>query len=123
MRERRFPLRPFYRDAQYKHSGFSSTVPGVRRFERWLYPLQVTLTTHTREHCAGSACCLHCRTDHGKRHWPQVYRTDRGFTERMCPHGVGHPDPDDVFADPVHGCDGCCVENVQYSPLKYPVAA
>jgi hypothetical protein len=29
--------------------------------------------------------------------------------ERICPHGVGHPDPDDVFAtDTVHGCDGCC---------------
>lgn len=37
-------------------------------------------------------------------HW----RDDRSFMERICPHGVGHPDPDDEHADPIHGCDGCC---------------
>jgi hypothetical protein len=43
--------------------------------------------------------------------WPQRYRDDIGITERICPHGVGHPDPDDIFAqDHVHGCDGCCQE-------------
>jgi hypothetical protein len=34
--------------------------------------------------------------------------------ERICPHGVGHPDPDHVFytkrmTDTIHGCDGCCL--------------
>jgi hypothetical protein len=32
--------------------------------------------------------------------------------ERVCPHGVGHPDPDDINVilgpEKVHGCDGCC---------------
>jgi hypothetical protein len=29
--------------------------------------------------------------------------------ERICDHGVGHPDPDEFMADVwVHGCDGCC---------------
>jgi hypothetical protein len=37
--------------------------------------------------------------------------------ERICSHGVGHPDPDDIAfkfenglddAMGVHGCDGCC---------------
>lgn len=32
--------------------------------------------------------------------------------ERICPHGVGHPDPDEidleVNAKGIHGCDGCC---------------
>lgn len=45
-----------------------------------------------------------------------------GLTERLCVHGIGHPDPDSVEFlaskedDPadarwgwgVHGCDGCC---------------
>lgn len=33
--------------------------------------------------------------------------------ERICPHGVGHPDPDCMYAkrDTVHGCDGCCLES------------
>jgi hypothetical protein len=28
--------------------------------------------------------------------------------ERTCRHGVGHPDPDDLNPDTIHGCDGCC---------------
>lgn len=45
------------------------------------------------------------------RSFPQLWRTDRGVMERVCPHGVGHPDPDEVYRDIddfVHGCDGCC---------------
>jgi len=37
-------------------------------------------------------------------HW----RYDRSFMERICAHGVGHPDPDGTNADPLHACDGCC---------------
>lgn len=44
------------------------------------------------------------------------YRNDRQMMERICEHGVGHPDPDAqdwrerTFGDrdDVHGCDGCC---------------
>jgi predicted kinase len=53
------------------------------------------------------------------REWRQHFRTDRALTERICPHGIGHPDPDDLHfkrlmagtdevPDAVHGCDGCC---------------
>ena len=31
-------------------------------------------------------------------------RFDRSFMERICVHGVGHPEGDDLM----HGCDGCC---------------
>jgi len=48
--------------------------------------------------------------------WPLWWRSDRGFFERTCPHGIGHPSPEDVefWLDggqefrAVHGCDGCC---------------
>lgn len=54
------------------------------------------------------------------RRWPLVLRYDRGFLgERICPHGIGHPDPDSAeflkdrdpnsYAGGIHGCDGCCV--------------
>jgi hypothetical protein len=55
--------------------------------------------------------------------FPQHFRLDRGLMERTCPHGIGHPDPDDLTfsqlmlseseaeARGVHGCDGCCREN------------
>ena len=53
--------------------------------------------------------------------WPTNWRNGGMFDikpphmERMCPHGVGHPDPDDVTnlgedVIGIHGCDGCCVE-------------
>lgn len=44
--------------------------------------------------------------------WPRHYRGDRGIWERICPHGIGHPDPDQPLDNGrgVHGCDGCCVE-------------
>jgi hypothetical protein len=49
--------------------------------------------------------------------WTRVIRTDRhNLMERVCPHGIGHPDPDSmewlhrigVPDDGVHACDGCC---------------
>jgi hypothetical protein len=69
--------------------------------------------------------------------WHTHWRDDRKLMERICPHGVGHPDPDDlaykktVFEkqakelfdneknrkeyvkdllkiESIHGCDGCC---------------
>lgn len=47
--------------------------------------------------------------------WATNYRTDRGLMERICCHGVGHPDPDSVSFGlkfgkdiSIHGCDGCC---------------
>lgn len=72
-----------------------------------------TLYTHRAEQCAGDACTIHNRSDHSMRAFPQHWRGDRGIMERICEHGVGHPDPDDyriyTGADAgVHGCDGCC---------------
>ena len=52
--------------------------------------------------------------------WKQDWRQDILVMERVCPHGVGHPDPDhlafterefgELFAriESVHECDGCC---------------
>lgn len=76
----------------------------------------VSFKTHDPALCAGQACVLHNPSDHHMRGWPRNYRHDRWLTERLCPHGVGHPDPDDVAwhvsegrdYQGVHGCDGCC---------------
>ena len=37
------------------------------------------------------------------------WKYTRGFIQRICIHGVGHPDLDDPSSDPLHTCDGCCV--------------
>lgn len=69
---------------------------------------EVLTRVHPLTACGGAPCPIHSRTSHTMRGFPQHFRSDRGFMERVCPHGVGHPDPDDKYADPVHGCDGCC---------------
>lgn len=66
------------------------------------------LITHSADKCKGQNCPVHNPSDHHMKDWPQHYRADCGITERICPHGIGHPDPDDPNPDKVHGCDGCC---------------
>lgn len=76
----------------------------------------VLVNVHPETVCEGRHCVLHNPSDHHMRDWPTLWRADRRLMERTCPHGVGHPDPDDLAyqisegrtwqAD--HGCDGCC---------------
>ena len=72
----------------------------------------IVLVCHSPEKCIGEYCTMHNRSNHSMRSFPQYWRGDRGIMERTCPHGVGHPDPDDPkttnWAEFVHGCDGCC---------------
>ena len=75
---------------------------------------------HDSSQCAqDSVCSIHnpsaAAEAIGVRHW----RNDRKMMERICTHGIGHPDPDqvsywksvglDTFTLGVHGCDGCCL--------------
>lgn len=71
---------------------------------------------HPADRCAGRHCVVHNPSDHHMRSWLLNWRGDKGVMERQCPHGVGHPDPDDATYQrsvgrdflTVHGCDGCC---------------
>lgn len=69
---------------------------------------QILATVHSPDKCAGQHCTVHNPSNHHMRSFPTHYREDRGITERICPHGVGHPDFDDPTSDTTHGCDGCC---------------
>lgn len=66
--------------------------------------------THSPVACSGRPCTIHNRSDHHMRHLPQRWRSDFGFMERICEHGIGHPDPDELpkFVHRAHLCDGCC---------------
>lgn len=76
----------------------------------------VLSNVHPETQCAGRPCVVHNPSDHHMRDWDLNWRDDRGLMERICPHGVGHPDPDTAaFHEQqgqswmnVHGCDGCC---------------
>lgn len=83
---------------------------GVVRLE---HSDETIVNTHDPEQCAHEHCTIHNMSEHHMRDWPQHWRSDRGLMERICPHGVGHPDPDEYKihlnpAESIHGCDGCC---------------
>lgn len=84
-------------------------------------PGPTALRTHGPALCADDpACCIHKPSQHPLVEARLNWRADRGLMERVCRHGVGHPDPDDIahkrrtrgeeyaWAMSVHGCDGCC---------------
>lgn len=74
--------------------------------------LAILRNTHDLSKCVGHACFVHNRTEHHMRDWPVQWRDDRKIVERICVHGIGHPDPDQADflndAGMTHGCDGCC---------------
>lgn len=71
---------------------------------------------HPEESCAGQVCVMHNPTRHHMSSWNLLWRDDRQIVERICEHGVGHPDPDQWphwrrtrhMYEQVHGCCGCC---------------
>jgi hypothetical protein len=81
------------------------------------------LRAHPKDRCAGDErCAIHKPTQHSMSEFPQHFREDTGIMERICPHGVGHPDPDHLWfitkmfgeklahTQSIHGCDGCCAD-------------
>lgn len=76
------------------------------------------IMVHDSEKCKGRNCCIHNPSNHHMKNWPTNWREDRYLMERICEHGIGHPDPDDlsfkkskgmdIKYDSIHGCDGCC---------------
>lgn len=86
---------------------------GRQRLARLEHTDTVLRNVHPFGQCLGEWCTIHNRSEHPMRSFPQHWREDRAIMERICPHGVGHPDPDDsklrgVDIGAVHGCDGCC---------------
>lgn len=81
-----------------------------------------TLHPHSKDECELDHCVIHNPSDHSMNDFPTHWRWDRGLMERICPHGIGHPDPDHLaasrhfageehaFYEGFHGCDGCCSE-------------
>lgn len=82
------------------------------------------LKTHARRDCLGQHCVIHSPSGHHMANWNINIRLDKhALAERLCPHGVGHPDPDSLafyervwldkmfaqYALGLHGCDGCCI--------------
>lgn len=74
---------------------------------------EVLTNVHDPSVCKLYFCTIHNMSNHSMRNFPQHWRADKQLMERTCPHGVGHPDPDDPYSKlkygGIHGCDGCCI--------------
>lgn len=80
---------------------------------------QITAVHETSTICE-VACVIHNPSDGEHRKLSLLWRPERKIFERICKHGVGHPDPDQypywrtldhnrfTVWDGIHGCDGCC---------------
>lgn len=74
---------------------------------------------HRPSACSGQpwGCWIHHPFPHRLDHAPVRWREDNETAERVCDHGIGHPDPQDAAYwwnahnrdVTVHGCDGCCL--------------
>lgn len=89
---------------------------------RWTDDFGLELHVHdANDDCTAYGCCIHNPSNHKMVKFRLLWRTDWGLMERVCPHGIGHPDPDhlafskrtrpDTYSkyEDVHGCDGCCL--------------
>jgi len=89
--------------------------------EEYVTGINQKIMVHNKEDCKGKHCCIHNPSNHHMRDWPTNWRDDRKLMERICKHGVGHPDPDDldfkerlgldIKTEAIHGCCGCCMED------------
>lgn len=92
-------------------------VDDVTKKETWDLGTGFLLMVHPRLSCTGRHCTFHYPVHSHMNDWPSIWRGARGILERICEHGVGHPDPSqfDYWKEhhmeyqAVHGCDGCCV--------------
>lgn len=77
------------------------------------------ILVHEKAVCQGNHCVIHNPSTHCMSEYPTHWRDDRKLMERICPHGIGHPDPDHLNHlgpemmewESMHGCDGCCLGN------------
>lgn len=95
--------------------------------ERWTSDTGQTLYVHPWMACIGP-CPVHNPSQHPLARAPRYWRGDRGIMERICDHGVGHPDPDDeriILQEDsgVHGCCGCCRKEPDEPVVKDQEAA
>lgn len=78
---------------------------------------QILVNVHREtDDCRTHGCVIHNPSPEAVAIGPTYWRDDRNMMERICEHGVGHPDPDAqawrerTFGsrDDLHSCDGCC---------------
>lgn len=89
--------------------------------EFWMMGDILLKNVHPEAVCLGRTCVIHNPSGHFMSSWPLLWDQDRLMFERVCPHDIKHPDPDqyDYWGETgrefeaVHGCDGCCIQTIR----------
>ena len=65
------------------------------------------------DECASRGCSIHSPSSHSMRDFRTLFRRDRMMIERICPCGIGHPDPDHLsFIESVYGAESARIESI-----------
>lgn len=116
---RRFVSQAVAKIAFQSRFGGAAILPKMA-FDEYTTGTGQVVKVHAENDDCKNGCVIHNPTNHSMRDFPTHWRDDRGIMERLCPHGVGHPDPDGMefirktrgekamYYESVHGCDGCC---------------
>ena len=89
------------------------------------YGDEVLKNVHPYSACSSRGyCAIHHPTNHHMRDWDLIWNRQETQLERLCPHDLSHPDPDDLRYwvearhEPwkaQHVCDGCCKKEEEES--------
>lgn len=104
---------------EYKLEEIKRIEEELKTHDGWTDCTGRTYRVHKRTvDCDVNGCAIHNPSFHPLSDAKQLMRSDKFWLiERVCKHGVGHPDPDSASfiakqqGDTgiwVHGCDGCC---------------
>lgn len=111
-----------YRNFDYEAGGQTYTVAPEKpkgspaTHDQWTDDNDVKWWVHRwKRSCADEGCAIHAPTKHHMNDWPMIMRGDT-LIERLCEHGIYHPDPDSLkffhkvgkFEIGEHHCDACC---------------
>lgn len=111
-----------YRNFNYETGGQTyTTAPSKPKashatHDQWTDDNGVVWWVHRwKRTCVDDGCAIHSPSKHHMSSWPMVMRPDT-LVERICNHGLEHPDPDSLkffhsvgkFYMGEHTCDGCC---------------
>jgi hypothetical protein len=71
--------------------------------EYWTDDIGQSVMVHSEDRCSGK-CAIHNPSDHYMSSYPRVWDDNQKMMTRLCPHGLFHPDPQQIqFFEMLYG--------------------
>lgn len=106
--------------AMAEQKAVNALIDHYKPLESWVSGTGQKMKVHAKNSDCDAGCVIHNPTLEPHKDWPTHWRVGEYLMERVCPHGVGHPDLDHLefvrkikgeeyaHSQSIHGCDGCC---------------